>query len=42
MAKRHVYAVADPATGKLIQEYPTATDEVVDTALDAAACAYAR
>ncbi|GGP86520.1 hypothetical protein GCM10010231_65940 [Streptomyces sindenensis] len=42
MAKRHVYAVADPATGKLVQEYPTATDEVVDAALDAAAGAYAR
>ncbi|GAA3086712.1 MULTISPECIES: NAD-dependent succinate-semialdehyde dehydrogenase [Streptomyces] len=42
MAKRHVYAVVDPASGKLVKEYPTATDETVDAALDAAAEAYAQ
>ncbi|MDX2561858.1 NAD-dependent succinate-semialdehyde dehydrogenase [Streptomyces sp. TX20-6-3] len=42
MVKRHVYAVVDPASGKLVKEYPTATDETVDAALDAAADAYAR
>ncbi|MFF8649618.1 NAD-dependent succinate-semialdehyde dehydrogenase [Streptomyces griseoluteus] len=42
MANRHVYAVVDPASGELVKEYPTATDEVVDGALDAAAKAYAQ
>ncbi|MEU6972599.1 aldehyde dehydrogenase family protein [Kitasatospora aureofaciens] len=32
----------DPASGKLVKEYPTATDEAVDGALDAAAKAYAQ
>ncbi|MFG2544968.1 NAD-dependent succinate-semialdehyde dehydrogenase [Streptomyces sp. NPDC048594] len=41
MAKRHVYAVVDPASGKLVKEYPTATDEVVEGAVDAAAETYA-
>ncbi|MFJ8653080.1 NAD-dependent succinate-semialdehyde dehydrogenase [Streptomyces rochei] len=41
MAKRHVYAVVDPASGKLVKEYPTATDEAVAGAVDAAADAYA-
>ncbi|MFG3151625.1 NAD-dependent succinate-semialdehyde dehydrogenase [Streptomyces sp. NPDC048219] len=40
MAKRHVYAVVDPASGKLVKEYPTATDEVVAGAVDAAAETY--
>lgn len=35
-----LYAVTDPATGELVREYPTATDEAVDAALDAAAGAY--
>ncbi|MEU9592976.1 NAD-dependent succinate-semialdehyde dehydrogenase [Streptomyces sp. NPDC048193] len=42
MAKRHVYAVVDPASGKLVKEYPTATDEVVAGAVDAAAETYAQ
>ncbi|MFF8571679.1 NAD-dependent succinate-semialdehyde dehydrogenase [Streptomyces sp. NPDC015140] len=42
MAKRHVYAVVDPASGKLVKEYPTATDEVVEGAVDAAAETYAQ
>ncbi|MFF5389675.1 NAD-dependent succinate-semialdehyde dehydrogenase [Streptomyces sp. NPDC013012] len=42
MAKKHVYAVVDPATGKLVKEYPTATDEAVEGAVDAAAEAYAQ
>ncbi|MFG2396826.1 NAD-dependent succinate-semialdehyde dehydrogenase [Streptomyces lydicus] len=41
MAKRHVYAVVDPASGKLVKEYPTATDEAVEGAVDAAAKTYA-
>ncbi|MER7670144.1 aldehyde dehydrogenase family protein [Kitasatospora sp. NPDC096128] len=40
MAKRRVYAVVDPADGTVVKEYPTATDEAVDGALDAAAKAY--
>ncbi len=40
MAKSHVYAVVDPASGKLVKEYPTATDEAVEGAVDAAAEAY--
>ncbi|WP_238782958.1 NAD-dependent succinate-semialdehyde dehydrogenase [Streptomyces monomycini] len=42
MANRHVYAVVDPASGELVKEYPTATDEVVHGALDAASRAYAQ
>ncbi|WP_285032688.1 NAD-dependent succinate-semialdehyde dehydrogenase [Mycolicibacterium sp. lyk4-40-TYG-92] len=34
------YAVTDPATGELVREYPTATDEEVDAALEVAANAY--
>ncbi|RZU46043.1 succinate-semialdehyde dehydrogenase/glutarate-semialdehyde dehydrogenase [Streptomyces sp. BK022] len=42
MTGKHVYAVVDPASGKLVEEYPTATDEAVDGALDAAVRAYAQ
>ncbi|MFJ4002592.1 NAD-dependent succinate-semialdehyde dehydrogenase [Streptomyces sp. NPDC090023] len=42
MTDKHLYAVVDPATGELVEEYPTATDEAVDEALDAAVTAYAR
>ncbi|TWV58048.1 NAD-dependent succinate-semialdehyde dehydrogenase [Streptomyces misionensis] len=42
MATRPVYAVVDPADGELVKGYPTATDEAVDGALDAAAQAYAQ
>lgn len=42
MTNRHVYAVVDPASGALVKEYPTATDEAVDAALDAASRAYAQ
>ncbi|MEU3498887.1 NAD-dependent succinate-semialdehyde dehydrogenase [Kitasatospora cineracea] len=41
MANRHVYAVVDPADGTVVKEYPTATDQAVDGALDAAAKAHA-
>ncbi|MFJ9775046.1 NAD-dependent succinate-semialdehyde dehydrogenase [Kitasatospora sp. NPDC101157] len=41
MANRHGYAVVDPADGTVVKEYPTATDQAVDGALDAAAKAYA-
>ena len=34
------YAVVDPATGKTIREYPTATDEQMEQALAAAATAF--
>ncbi|RZD89972.1 succinate-semialdehyde dehydrogenase [Streptomyces albidoflavus] len=40
MANKQVYAVVDPADGKLVKEYPTATDEAVAGAVDAAASAY--
>ncbi|MFF7381590.1 aldehyde dehydrogenase family protein [Streptomyces griseoluteus] len=42
MTDKHVYAVVDPATGELVEEYPTATDEAVHGALDAAVNAHAR
>ena len=35
-----LYAVTNPATGEVVREYPTATDEAVDAALEAAAGAY--
>jgi succinate-semialdehyde dehydrogenase/glutarate-semialdehyde dehydrogenase len=35
-----LYAVVDPATGDVVQEYPTATDEQMEQALAAAAKAY--
>ncbi|MEV6387435.1 NAD-dependent succinate-semialdehyde dehydrogenase [Nocardia xishanensis] len=35
-----LYAVVDPATGDVIREYPTATDESMDAALRAATTAY--
>ena len=35
-----LYAVVDPATGDVVQEYPTATDEQIEQALAAAAKAY--
>jgi len=35
-----LYAVVDPATGDVVQEYPTATDEQMEQALSAAAKAY--
>ena len=35
-----LYAVVDPATGDVVQEYPTATDEQVEQALAAAAKAH--
>lgn len=31
-----LYAVVDPATGDVVQEYPTATDEQMEQALSAA------
>jgi succinate-semialdehyde dehydrogenase/glutarate-semialdehyde dehydrogenase len=34
------YAVVDPATGDVVQEYPTATDEQMEQALAAAAKAH--
>jgi len=34
------YAVVDPATGDVVQEYPTATDEQMEQALAAAAEAH--
>ncbi|MFF5468252.1 aldehyde dehydrogenase family protein [Streptomyces achromogenes] len=40
MTNKDVYAVVDLADGELV--YPTATDEAVDGALDAAARAYAQ
>ena len=36
----NLYTVVDPATGEVAGEYPTATDAVVDRALDAATIAY--
>ncbi|MFG3097998.1 NAD-dependent succinate-semialdehyde dehydrogenase [Streptomyces sp. NPDC048202] len=42
MTDKHLYVVVDPATGELVEEYPTATDEAVDGALDAAVSAHAR
>ncbi|MER8057724.1 MULTISPECIES: NAD-dependent succinate-semialdehyde dehydrogenase [unclassified Streptomyces] len=42
MTDKHVYAVVDPASGELVEEYPTATDAAVDGALDAAVKAYAQ
>lgn len=36
-----LYAVTDPATGEVVKEYPTATDEQVGAAIDAAADAFA-
>ena len=35
-----MYAVVDPATGEVVKEYPTATDEQVEAALSAADTAY--
>jgi succinate-semialdehyde dehydrogenase/glutarate-semialdehyde dehydrogenase len=35
-----LYAVVDPATGQVVQEYPTATDEQIENALSAAATAH--
>ena len=35
-----LYAVVDPATGEVVKEYPTATDEQMEQALAAAAKAY--
>ena len=35
-----LYAVVDPATGDVVQEYPTATDEQMEQALSAAAKAH--
>ena len=35
-----LYAVIDPATGEVVQEYPTATDAEMDRALSAATRAY--
>ena len=35
-----LYAVVDPATGKVVQEYPTATDGQINDAVDAADKAY--
>ena len=35
-----LYAVVDPATGAVVQEYPTATDEQMEQALAAAAKAH--
>jgi succinate-semialdehyde dehydrogenase / glutarate-semialdehyde dehydrogenase len=37
---RSMYAVVDPATGDLVKEYPTATDEQVQQAIAAAAKAH--
>jgi succinate-semialdehyde dehydrogenase/glutarate-semialdehyde dehydrogenase len=36
----NLYTVVDPATGTVAAEYPTATDETIDAALDSAARAY--
>jgi succinate-semialdehyde dehydrogenase / glutarate-semialdehyde dehydrogenase len=36
----NTYAVVDPATGNVAAEYPTATDETMDRALDSATRAY--
>jgi len=36
----NLYAVTDPATGEVTAEYQTATDDVIDRALDAAMSAY--
>ncbi|WP_099037700.1 NAD-dependent succinate-semialdehyde dehydrogenase [Mycobacterium neglectum] len=35
-----MYAVVDPATGDVVKDYPTATDEQIDAALSAAAGAH--
>ncbi|MDF2825694.1 MAG: succinate-semialdehyde dehydrogenase [Mycobacterium sp.] len=35
-----LYAVVDPATGDVVKEYPTATDEQIETALTSAAKAF--
>ena len=35
-----LYAVVDPATGDVVQEYPTATDEQMEQALSAAVKAH--
>lgn len=35
-----VYAVVDPATGDVVKEYPTATDEQIEAAVSAAANAF--
>jgi succinate-semialdehyde dehydrogenase/glutarate-semialdehyde dehydrogenase len=35
-----MYAVVDPATGDVVKEYPTATDDQIDAALSAAADAH--
>ncbi|KAA1427852.1 NAD-dependent succinate-semialdehyde dehydrogenase [Nocardioides antri] len=36
----NLYTVVDPATGEVAAEYPTATDEAIDAALDSVARAY--
>ncbi|WNG82954.1 NAD-dependent succinate-semialdehyde dehydrogenase [Mycobacterium sp. ITM-2016-00316] len=35
-----LYAVVDPATGDVVKEYPTATDDQIEAAVSAAATAY--
>lgn len=35
-----LYAVVDPATGDVVREYPTATDEQIEAAVSAAAAAF--
>ncbi|MGB3483763.1 MAG: NAD-dependent succinate-semialdehyde dehydrogenase [Mycobacterium sp.] len=35
-----LYAVVDPATGDVVKEYPTATDEQIEAALSAASAAF--
>src|SRR6478752_3661310 len=35
-----LYAVVDPATGDVVKEYPTATDEQIEAAVSAAAAAF--
>lgn len=37
---KSMYAVVDPATGDVVQEYPTATDEQIEAALASAAKAF--
>jgi succinate-semialdehyde dehydrogenase/glutarate-semialdehyde dehydrogenase len=37
-----VYEVIDPATGQVVGEYPTATDDQIDRALAAAAEAHCK
>ena len=35
-----LYAVVDPATGDVVKEYPTATDDQIEAAVSAAATAF--